>query len=160
PSDAGPRLDDMADIYFRVRQYVDWLKNRVTPNTGPTAHFYTFASSDPVTHKDVDPNGAIYKIGFSSIVFGVAESEYENRDDPVAAGHDNDAPQNGEWHEFTHHLFYTWVHKDPCFGKPHNGYNNPDTCNSLDEGFAEFLPTLAAREIFGVAGWYDSMWNL
>src|SRR5262249_34636774 len=46
------------------------------------------------------------------------------------------------------------------FGKPHNGYNNPDTCNSLDEGFAEFLPTLAAREIFGVAGWYDSMWNL
>src|SRR4029079_15813430 len=39
----------------------------------------------------------------------------------------------------------------------HGGYNNPSTCDSLDEGFAVFLPMLAARDIEGAtAAIYDS----
>ena len=148
------RLDDMANIYFRTRQFVDWVKTHLTVDTGQTVEFYTFATADPWGGSD-DPNvaGAYYNPPNTAIVFGIAESEYENRDGVIDPAHDDDAPENGEWHEFTHHLFHTFVNsRSTCSGNyvPHRGYNNADTCDSMDEGFAMFLPTLAAQEIDGV----------
>ena len=155
PADAAPRLDDIADIYFRVRQYVDWVKTHITPDTSPTVHYYTFATSDPLTGDPVDPKTAYYTE--SRIVFGVLESEYETRDGVSDPGHDNDAPLNGEWHEFTHHLHRTRISNNLCTDTVdhHAGYNNPDTCASLVEGFADFLPTLAAQEILGGGSFYN-----
>jgi hypothetical protein len=163
PGDGAPRLDDMANIYFRVRQYVDWVKTRVTDVTGPTAHFYTFAVSDPVTHAPVASRIAYYNAAYSNIVLGVTESEYENRDGIADSAHDTAAPQNGEWHEFTHHLYQTWIHDTNCPGDgSHVGYSNPDSCDSLDEGFAVFLPTLAGQDILGdfSSSFYSSFWDL
>lgn len=148
-------LDDMANIYFRTRQFVDWVKTHLTADTGPTVEFYTFATAHPFGGS-TDPNvaGAFYNQENTAIVFGIAESEYETRDGVDDSAHDDDAPENGEWHEFTHHLFYTFVNsRSTCLNGhvAHYGYNNPDTCDSMDEGFANFLPTLAARDIEGGA---------
>jgi hypothetical protein len=150
PSYYASLLNDMANITFRVRQYVDWVKTRLTSDTGPTAHFYTFAITDPDDGKPVAPSDGYYSPLTSKIVFGVLESAYQNRDGKFEAGFNGDAPENGEWHEFTHHLYQTWIHDDACPGDlDHGGYDNLDTCNSMDEGFAEFLPTLAAQDILG-----------
>jgi Tol biopolymer transport system component len=148
PPDGVPRLDDMANIYFRMRQYVDWVKGHLTADTGATARVYTFASVDPVSGAAVPRDDAYYKRNGAFIVLGTSESEFENRDGVLDAAHDDDAPLNGEWHEFTHHL-YTQVDLSCLEGTNHGGYNNPDTCDSMHEGFATFLPTLAARDISG-----------
>jgi len=152
-AEAGDRLDDMANIYFRTRQFVDWVKTHLTADTGQTVEFYTFATVDPFDGSTVSNRVAYYNPPNTAIVFGIAESEYENRDGVIDSAHGNDAPENGEWHEFTHHLFRTFVSSGATCSTNyvnHGGYNNPDTCDSMSEGFAVFLPTLAARDIEGV----------
>src|ERR1044071_6924750 len=46
PSAVGDRLDDMANIYFRLRQYVDWVKDKFQPDPGSTVNVYTFATTE------------------------------------------------------------------------------------------------------------------
>src|SRR6185369_1736246 len=41
------RLKDIAAIYWRTRQYVDWVKANLVSNTGDTVEYYTFADVDP-----------------------------------------------------------------------------------------------------------------
>jgi hypothetical protein len=156
-------LDDVANIYFRVRQFVDWVKVNLTADTGATVEFYTFASTDPLDGEPVAPNDANYQGGsVTRVVFGTAQSEYENRDGVQDAEHENTAPENGEWHEFTHHVYESFVRSYDCGpDKNHKGYRNADTCDSMSEGFAEFLPTLAAQAIDGVSdSSYDDMYHL
>jgi FG-GAP-like repeat/CARDB/Divergent InlB B-repeat domain/Bacterial Ig-like domain (group 2)/FG-GAP repeat/WD40-like Beta Propeller Repeat len=157
-------LDDMANIYFRTRQYVDWLKTHLTPDTGATVQFYTFAVSDPADGTPIALDDAYYKAGSTpKIVISAAESDFENRDGAEDPGYDNDAPENVEWHEFTHHLWTTLINNTGCPGdKNHAGYNNPDTCDSLYEGFANFLPTFAAQDITGDLNnsHYNDVWDL
>ncbi len=147
------RLDDMAQIYFRVRQFVDWVKLTLTPVTGPTVEYYTFSES-------VGPNDAVY---LDDVVYlGTAFSAYEVRDGVFSGDTGDEAPENGEWHEFTHHLYHHFILAGPrCSGTNHGGYANPDTCDSLNEGLAAFLPTLAAQSIEGaVDSEYDGLYNL
>lgn len=147
------RLDDMANIYFRVRQFVDWVKLTLTPTTGPTAEFYAFAES-------VGPNDALYLD--DQIFLGTAFSLYEVRDGVFSEGTGDEAPENGEWHEFVHHLYHHFILAGPpCTGTNHGGYANPDTCDSMSEGLAAFLPTLASQSIEGaVDSEYDGLYNL
>src|SRR5262249_26029806 len=77
PSDGFPRLDDMANIYFRMRQYVDWVKGHVTADTGATVRLYTFAAIDPVTGAALPPEGAYYAPHGAYIVLDVSQSEFE-----------------------------------------------------------------------------------
>jgi WD40-like Beta Propeller Repeat len=149
PGDGMPRLDDMADIYFQMRQYVDWVKGHLTPDTGATVRLYTFATVDPVSGASVASTDAYYERHGGYIVLGVSESEFENRDGVLDAAHGDDGPQNDEWHEFTHHLYHTQIDGACLAGKNHGGYNNPDSCDSMHEGFATFLPAFAARDISG-----------
>ncbi len=63
-----------------------------------------------------------------------------------------DRPMNREWHEFSHHAMYArygrWPGAHPDVN--HAGYSNPDTGDSLMEGFAELIPLMMA-EYYGYA---------
>lgn len=138
------RLDDLANIFYRLRQYVDWVKSRLTTNTGAEVIFYAYAETSLDGTGTFAPDDAVYIASESTVLLGTAVSDYSARDARIDEG-----PENVEWHEFTHHLFRT--HVDMSFCSPgsvnHAGYANPDTCDSMNEGFADFLPTLAARDI-------------
>ncbi len=159
-SNAGDFLDDMAAIYFRTRQFVDWVKTSLVPDTGATVQFYTFATIDPETGEPLPLAGSETSAAKywpdNKIVMGQLQSDYAYRD-----GLHNGAPENGEWHEFTHHLYDIPVHANNCSGTDHGGYLNPSTCNSMYEGFAIFLPTYAAQDILGIASsYYANIWDL
>lgn len=155
------RLDDLAAIYHQLQRYVAWVKRTLTPATGSTVALYAFAESD--SGEPVDPDEAYYWREKSKIVFGTEFSRYEVRDGFSDSGEDFDdeAPENGEWHEFTHHLFYEFLHTGICGGTNHGGYSNEDTCDSLNEGLANFLPAFAAESITGAAeSYYDNIIDL
>jgi len=148
PADGVSRLADMAAIAFRVHQYLDWVRARLVPSAVPTVSYYTFASVDP--DDNVTPADLLHAYYNRNplapkIVMDVAYSSYADRD----GDSDDDGPFV-EWHELTHHLFYNLINTrmscNPAYNF-HAGYPNPDTCDSMDEGFAEFLPTLASRDI-------------
>ncbi|MGH9735342.1 MAG: hypothetical protein ACRD8A_12225 [Candidatus Acidiferrales bacterium] len=167
PTNKDP-LDDMAAIYFRTRQYVDWVESNLTINTGPTAHFYTFATQDPsggplpagCTGSKGQTDCSYYSRATSQIVLDTINSNYLIRKGLNVQY--NDAPLNVEWHEYTHHLYENFVNDGSCPGdQNHFGYNNPDSCDSMNEGFASFLPTYAARDILGASnGHYANIWDL
>jgi hypothetical protein len=165
-------LDSMAAIYFRLRQYIDWVAERIPISNIPTAFVYTFTTTDPDGSANADPlrDGAYYSSQTSKIVMNPAFSEYSDRD-----GVGNDEGPFVEWHEFTHHIYNSINNRASCRSPytPHIGYNNPDTCDSLDEGFADFLPTYAGRELLGPttvtlsgdiqyssSSLFDSRWDL
>ena len=183
------RLSDMAAIYWRVRQYVDWVKDTLTPDTGETVEYYTFADVDPFPFCEggtmdgflcdtaVDcPGGtcafdetardaAYYQPGGSYVVLGPDVSRYQARDAIFdSAEHaEDEAPENGEWHEFTHHLYRTFVADHDCMAtENHGGYlKNDDTCDSMDEGFASFLAARASHDIEGKKDSnYDDLYDL
>ena len=142
------RLDDMAAIYYRVRQFVDWFRANLSTNTGPTLEFSTFASGFPYeTEEEMTPDhGSYLGLDWSQVLLGTELSRYELRD-----GTNNEAPENGEWHEFTHHLFDTHIWSDLCDGENHGGYSNESSCDSLFEGFAAFLAAIASHDIDGTS---------
>jgi hypothetical protein len=142
------RLDDLANLFFRTRQFVDWVKSNLTPTTGNTVAFHAYATTDPTGGAAVAPNAAFHRHSANQIVLGVTTSAYENRDGIWDAGHFDDAPENVEWHEYTHHLYATFVAPYDCaFSVNHAGYLNPSSCDSLFEGFANFLPAWGALTI-------------
>ena len=161
PAAAGDKNDDLATIFYRTRQFIQWVRLRLTQNTGPMVSLFAFATNDPngCGGGPIDSNDASYCPSDNAIAMGALASDYRNRDGvidgPSGTGDpEDDAPENGEWHEFTHHLYYWFVNKrDLCIAGfvNHAGYDNPDTCDSMDEGFAMFLPTLAARDIDGTS---------
>ncbi|MGR9052138.1 MAG: hypothetical protein ACU84J_05775, partial [Gammaproteobacteria bacterium] len=130
------RLDDMANIFFRTRQFVDWVKETMTSDTGDTAKFYTFAVVDPVEPSFVKPTDAYYRPDAKAVVMGTTFSAYDNRDGiteieiDLTTGkskeREDQAPENGEWHEFTHHLYSFVNDRSTCLSsyEPHAGYHN------------------------------------
>jgi len=70
------------------------------------------------------------------------------------AGYSNsNRPKNREYHEFAHHLMYAtyggWTAGSNVSGTVnHNGFLNPNTGDSFDEGFAEFI-ALAISDKYG-----------
>ena len=151
----------MAAIYFQLRRYVLWAKNKFTLDAVPTVQLHAFATLDPLSGTPIKYDG-YYIPGASLIVLGEKRSVYEDRDGLSDAGSAHDAPANAEWHEYSHHLYYTFISQDPCAGdSAHQGYNNKDTCESFDEGFAEFLPVVAAQDLDAEThANYDSMINI
>ncbi|MGI6561395.1 MAG: hypothetical protein ACOX3Q_02375 [Clostridia bacterium] len=53
------------------------------------------------------------------------------------------APQNREWHEYSHHILFNlhkkWPQTQGGFEKNHAGFLNDSTADSYVEGFAEFM---------------------
>jgi hypothetical protein len=151
-----PRLDDMANIFFRLRQYVDWLKGTLNvsfSSANRPAPVEVFAYSQ-FFFLAIEPDNAFYApTPFTmldpptTIHIGTGLSQYSLRD-----ARENDAgPESVEWHEFTHHIFAANI-SETAFSPPdtnHGGYNNLSTLDSLNEGLATFLPALAWQFIEG-----------
>lgn len=147
PIDAG-RLNAMANIYYRTRQYTDWLQFDLGATLSTTlrpapVEMYTFSTcankagafyigSGTLTETGCNPGTHVTEIYLSAKV-----SEYRGQRDTT----NKNAPENGEWHEFTHHLYATNISTTACAGNNHGGYLNADTCDSFNEGLAVFLPT-------------------
>ena len=55
------RLDDLATLFFRTRQFVDWTKLHLTPDTGPTVKFFAFATTDPTSGVPVANDAAYHR---------------------------------------------------------------------------------------------------
>lgn len=158
---ARHRLDDLANIFFRVRQFADWAKANLVESTGETLEFHTFATIDPWFESPVGGDEAYYQPGLNGVVLGAVLSEYASRDGVSEADLDDEAPENAEWHEFAHHLHEQFVEPAPRTGENHAGYPNPDTSDSLTEGFAAFLAGVAGQDIEGTSdSQYDSAYDL
>lgn len=134
------RLDDMAAIFNRMQDYVGWLIDEIFPVMKSDAvplpveiHAFSTATS---------ANNGFYTPVGTNIQFGTGLSDFTSRD-----GYGNDWGPFAEWHEFTHHLEFVneigTSTTSPCNEGNHGGFLNPSTCDSLVEGLAEFLPTLA-----------------
>ncbi len=142
-------LDDIAAVFRNVERFVTWTTRRLNPALQDLpVEFYLFASADPDSGAQVSPDDAYYRGGdLTFVVMGTQASGYDARDGT------GQAPENAEWHEFSHHLYGTNAHAGgaPCDAAAtnHGGYANPDTCDSMNEGFAIFLPTVASRELDG-----------
>lgn len=144
-------LDDSANIFWQLERFVGWSERTLKPSFGAsTLRVHTFAFTDPgFPSEAVDPDAAFYRPSPPVMVLGATTSEFTTRQDIG-----DEAPENGEWHEFTHHLFATNISTGAgCSDNSvnHAGYRNPDTCDSFDEGFAMFLPVVASHDIDGVA---------
>lgn len=131
------RLDDLAAIYFQTHEFVKWVRANLTANTGSLVPIHAFATTSP----GGQPFLGRYLIDPPAILFAPALSDYSNRDED----RDN-SPVNGEWHEFSHHLFNQFVARFDCPGVNHAGYENANSCDSLQEGFAIFLPTQVRKD--------------
>jgi len=56
-------------------------------------------------------------------------------------------PMNREWHEFSHHALFSMYGRWPSLPEGtvnHDGYINPSTGDSFNEGFAEFMAMMIA----------------
>ncbi|HWL64658.1 MAG TPA: carboxypeptidase regulatory-like domain-containing protein, partial [Actinomycetota bacterium] len=152
-------LDDMAAIFTSTQKYIGWLIKEISPvmesDRVPLPvpiHVYSRArnlAAGPFNAFHLYEENAPIK---SVIHIGTGLSDYERRDG-VGGG---DWGPFTEWHEFTHHL--SWVNgigthpDDRCVAVNHKGYNNPSTCDSVLEGVAAFLPTVAYPELMPSSG--------
>jgi len=133
---AMPYLSDLANIHWQATRFVDWL----TDTLGWSA-----ATIGPFTIQAFDDGGTRYLD--KTVYIKAAGSPFTRRDEPYDNG-----PENAEWHEIVHH--FEWAlgigssTGTVCAGQVnHGGWTNAGTCDSLNEGFAMWLPTLASRDL-------------
>jgi probable HAF family extracellular repeat protein len=140
------RLSAVAAIAYRARQYVDWLTGVLgaslnTAGRPAPVEIYTFSrcpdsdSAFYIDNRAIPDPACNTGTRTTEIYVGTIASAY-----PARQGENNSGPENQEWHELTHHLFATAVSETYCPGDTnHEGYDNPTTCDSLNEGLAEFM---------------------
>lgn len=151
------RLDDMAAIFGGIQHYLSWIDEELPLDVESEA----FPAPVEIHAFSTSTTGAEYQPGATRILIGEGMSAYASRD---AVG---DQGPFVEWHEFTHHvevansigqkagLICQGGTIDGVVIKNHGGYANPSTCDSLQEGLAEFLPTVAYPEIYTVPKWWQ-----
>ena len=133
------QLHSDANVFARARQFLDWLAplnpTLGTPDRPLPIEIHTFS-------ENADAGGSSkYDGADTSIHLETMDSGYP-------------AHEATEWHELSHHIFQTNVWPcDPaanCGGSSnHKGWLNPDTNDSLSEGFAIFLPVVAGKDVLG-----------
>ena len=152
PTTATPadRLDDLAAMYYHVKQVVDfeWNELAFTPDLNLPIVVHGYVSDDPST-VDYDESRKVFYRDGDDVYIGATRSDY--------AGF----KMSREWHEMFHELMDDTVGIPPLHSKDashtgdsnHGGYANDCTGDSWVEGWAEFWPCALARSL-GVPGWY------
>jgi hypothetical protein len=125
-------LDDMANIYFRTKQAVDFATDELN---------VTLDEDLPIDVNTWSMSGTLYLPGRTSIFISLhdSDSDWEDRNDPNLT---DEGPMNAEWHEFFHHLMEDTITipTREVTSTNHGGYANPSTRDSWTEGYAEFWP--------------------
>jgi hypothetical protein len=138
-------LDDLAAIFNGLTDYLQWVEENL-PGTvldggsSPLPVEVHAFSTQIVRMGQVFPMEAFngeYNAGRTDINLGTEVSQYSYRD----GDHDDRGPAT-EWHEMTHHLWWANLNTICSGDSSHGGYDNPSTCDSMNEGLATFLPTL------------------
>lgn len=69
--------------------------------------------------------------------------------EPDMPVHNENAPQNREWHEYNHHILFhlhdKWPQSAYGYEKNHAGFLNGSTSDSYVEGFAEFMSLMVGE---------------
>jgi hypothetical protein len=132
PSSVLPRgrLDDLAVIYYHVRQVIEFERNilSVTPDFDLPIEIHAYSTLT---------SGAYYSDG--EVYIGEAISGYT----------DPNRPMNREWHETFHELMDDTIRIPPYHEGDvnHGGYPNHCTVDSWVEGWAEFWPCGLRRQL-------------
>jgi hypothetical protein len=146
---AKPHQSDTANIHWQSTRFVDWLLTVgftpetltrftiVTFDSSSTSSHYSRGTTPPSVHIAAAPAGGV----------GPGKSTFLARNEPVDNG-----PENAEWHEIGHHvgavLGIADIYGEPCDDRePHGGWLNDTTCDSLGEGFAEWIAVAASITI-------------
>ena len=134
-----PLLADLAAIHRESARFVDWILESGVATAAELGHF------------DVSANGAgtHYVVASKLVSIDQIRTPYIARNDAMDI-----CPENCEWHEIAHHVAHQLGIADTtntalCFGRiaAHGGWRNGGTCDSMQEGFAAFLATLASLDI-------------
>ncbi|NYZ73665.1 hypothetical protein H0O00_00825 [Candidatus Micrarchaeota archaeon] len=127
--------DDISLMYYNFIEIIDFYKNDIgyTPTSKVTVHTFT---------KEDERCTCCYYYSSREIVI----------DEKNSLKTDATAPENREWHEYTHHVM------DELYGGPqraagevnHAGYKNARTTDSMEESFAELWPAVkGGDDIYG-----------
>jgi hypothetical protein len=144
PVEGRDWLADVANIHWQTERFVRWL----TVDAGLTPEviqpFIVDAFSTNVTSYRASTRTA----SISSDGSPGDNSRYSNRNGPRDEG-----PENAEWHEVGHHIGNS-LGIAPSSTAPacanrinHGGWLNATTCDSLSEGFAAWIATVASLDI-------------
>jgi hypothetical protein len=145
-SSVARNLADIANLHYQSERFIGWVlaKLDVLPATFGHVTVVTFDSTNGDRSFEDDVT--------SSVHIADIKSPYSTRSLPNANG-----PENAEWHEITHYLEFRLgiaaIESPACAGRQaHGGWLNTSTCDSLQEGFAMFLPTLASLDLDATTG--------
>ncbi|MFH0876258.1 MAG: carboxypeptidase-like regulatory domain-containing protein [archaeon] len=113
-------------IYYRMHEAVEFSLVKLKANID-----YKLPVDVVIGNGD---QKTLYSPGTSTILIAAAHAAYNH-------GY---TPKNREYHEFAHHLMYTnygsWTDGSNAPGVVnHDGYINPNSGDSFEEGFAEFM---------------------
>jgi hypothetical protein len=154
-----PWLANVASIHWQSERMVRWILEElgVTPQVLGTFSIETY-STDGTSYS---PSQSRIRINSD----GTAQDDSTFADRATAH---SEGPENLEWHEIGHHLakvlgIAPTSTAPACVGRAsHGGWSNATTCDSVSEGFASFIATLASLDIdAGLGeGWGDDVYSL
>ena len=141
------RLDDLAAIYYHMKQAVDFTEDTLGFPPGLTLPLKVHAYSSQTNSAMYD--NIVEGVGTQQIYISEAYSAYTNPSRPMF-----------EWHEFFHYMMDT-ANLHPTYSKgynTHGGFSNPSTMGSWIEGWAEFWPCVLKQSL-GKSKPYEYLWN-
>ncbi|AFV23325.1 hypothetical protein Mpsy_1117 [Methanolobus psychrophilus R15] len=159
------RLKDHQDIEANIRLNGAW-DNKAGSSTGQLSDLKSLSVIYAHMHEAVDfclvelKADVDYRLPVKVLVGNTDDKTLYSPSDARILISRNDAgysnsnrPKNREYHEFAHHLMYAtyggWTHGSKVSGTVnHNGFINPNTGDSYEEGFAEFI-ALAISDKYG-----------
>lgn len=137
---ARPWLAHVANIHWQEERFITWALDSLPVDAASLGTFEVVTFHDNLRSHYVP----------GEVHLSAASSTFEARDEPLDNG-----PDNAEWHETVHHfesvLKFAHLLRAPtsCIEPVyrHGGWQNASTCDSLNEGFAAFLPVIASVAI-------------
>jgi hypothetical protein len=135
-----PWLPDVANIHWQSSRFVDWLVNVLALDPAKLGGLVIETGAP-------DADGTRYSPSSKTVFLQAGDTPFTQRMDATT-----ECPENCEWHEISHHvgavLGIAPTAAAACVGRTnHGGWLNNTTCDSLAEGFATFLPTIASLDI-------------
>lgn len=125
-------MRDYATIYYRMHEAVEFATERLHQNLDHKLPVEVFIGN-------LDGN-TLYSPENSIILIAKSDESYSSSNNP----------RNREYHEFGHHVMYdiygSWTGDAGMQGVVnHDGFINPTSADSFDEGFAEFYALATAK---------------